>query len=483
MEGHRNMKYEVVMGLEVHIELSCNSKLFCSCPVKFDALPNENTCPACVGLPGLPPVLNKHAVELGIIAGLVTNSKISRNISFDKKSYFYPDLPTGYQITQFFAPICKEGHIEIEVGGNKKTISLKQIHIEEDAGKLVHQGSLSYIDLNRAGVPLIEVVSNPDFRTSDEVIAYLEKLRSLMTFADVSDCKLQEGSMRCDVNISVREEGEEKLGTRTEIKNMSSFRSIIAAIDYESKRHIEVLESNTERLIQETRGWDDDLGETFSMRQKESANDYRYFPNPEIMPVFISEELIDSLRNNLPEMAEEKLIRMTEELNLPLTESKQIVASKSLSDIFDLTLKRYNNPKEVLNWIVVELLSISRGDNKSVDDITIDTKRFADLIEMVDKKTINRNVGKRLLVQLVEDNIDPISYVKENNLSMISDTLSIALIVDDVLNQNPTVVKEYLEGSQKVIGFLIGQIMKKLGGKADPKIVNQLLIEHLEVLR
>ncbi|MCL1830730.1 MAG: Asp-tRNA(Asn)/Glu-tRNA(Gln) amidotransferase subunit GatB [Oscillospiraceae bacterium] len=473
------MKYEVVIGLEVHIELSTESKLFCSCPVKFDAAPNENICPACAGMPGIPPVLNKRAVELGIIAGLVTNSKISSVTAFDKKNYFYPDLPTGYQITQFFAPICKDGYIDIELSDRTKRITLKQIHIEEDAGKLVHTATSTLVDLNRAGVPLIEVVSNPDFSNAEEVIAYLEKLRSLMTFASVSDCKMQEGSMRCDVNLSVRETGAIQLGTRTEIKNMSSFKSITEAIEYESNRHIEALETMSEVLVQETRGWDDDAKETYAMREKENFDDYRYFPNPEIMPVVIDSSVVDKLKRNLPEMAHEKLLRLTEQLKLPVIETKQITASKTLSDIFDSTLALTGNPKEVLNWIVVELLSIQRGENKSVDDIVIDTKKFADIIKMVEQRTINRNVGKKLLQLLVEQDINPTNYVTEHNLIIISDNSSVESVVDEILNTHQGVVSEFLEGNQKVYGFLVGQTMKQLGGKADPKVVNELLRSKL----
>lgn len=476
------MKYEVVMGLEVHLELLCKSKLFCSCPVNFNARPNENICPSCAGMPGIPPVLNEHAIKLGIIAGLVTNCKIATVTSFDKKNYFYPDLPTGYQVTQYFAPICTGGYIDLNTSQGPNRINIKQIHIEEDAGKLVHEGHSSYLDFNRAGVPLVEIVSNPDFRTSEEVIAYLEKLKSLMSFAEVSNCKLQEGSMRCDVNISVREQGATEYGTRTEIKNMSSFKSILSAIEYESQRHIDILETNSNTLIQETRGWDESKGETYSLREKENADDYRYFPNPEIMSYSISSELVDSLRNSLSETAEHKYLRMTKELGLSSDDSKLITSSKTLSDIFDKSLAVVNNPKEVTSWIVVELLSIPRGENKSVDDITIDVKKFADLISLVDKKTINRTVAKKILVQLVEDDVDPIEYVKEHNLGMVSDTVHIGEVIDSILSINQNAVNEYISGNQKVVGFLVGQIMKTLGGKADPKVVNQLLSERLSLL-
>ena len=470
------MKYEVVMGLEIHVELATETKLFCACSAKFGAEANQNVCPACAGMPGMPAVLNKRAVELGIAAAIVTNSEITRPMTFDKKNYFYPDLPAGYQITQFFAPICRNGWVDI---GDKR-ITLKQIHIEEDAGKLVHDGrtGTTLVDFNRASVPLVEIVSNPDFRSADEVIAYLEKLRSLLSFAGVSDCKMQEGSMRCDVNISVREAGSDKLGTRTEIKNMNSLKAITAAIDYEARRHIDALEDGGGGLVQETRRWDDKLGETFAMREKENAVDYRYFPNPELMPVVISEEWIEAVRAGLPETAHDKFERMTERLGMPEYDAKIITGSKNLSDIFDRACAHFNKPKEVANWIIVELLSIAKGDNKGEDDIVIDCEKFAKLMELVDSQAINRNVGKKLLVKVLEG-IDPAAYVEDNKLGMISDAGVIEKAVREVLAENMKSVAEYKSGNQKVTGFLIGRIMRKLDGKADPKAVGALLAEHL----
>ncbi len=475
------MKYEVVMGLEVHVELATESKLFCSCSAKFGAEANENVCPACAGMPGMPAVTNKKAVELGIAAALVTNSEITRTMFFDKKNYFYPDLPTGYQITQLFAPICRNGWVEIETGEGKKKITLKQIHIEEDAGKLVHDNrtGTSLVDFNRASVPLVEIVSNPDFRTAEEVVTYLEKLRSLLSFAGVSDCKLQEGSMRCDVNISVREKGSDKLGTRTEIKNMNSMKAIAAAIEFESQRHIDALETGSEVLVQETRRWDDNIGETFSMREKENATDYRYFPNPEIMPIVISDEWISAVRESLPETAQDKYIRLTQKLGLSEYDSSIITGSKNLADIFDETMKYFNKPKEVVNWIIVELLAIAKGDNKGGDDVKIDCKKFAKLIELVDNNTINRGVGKKLLSLVWKEGIDPDVYVKENNLGMVSDTDMIGQVIKNILTMHSKSVDEYKSGNQKVFGFLMGQVMRELGGKADPQVIKKLLTDLL----
>ena len=472
------MMYEVVMGLEVHVELATESKLFCSCSAKYGADANENVCPACAGMPGMPAVTNKKAVELGIIAAIVTNSEITPVMTFDKKSYFYPDLPAGYQITQWFAPICRNGWVDIETGKTgKKRIALKQIHIEEDAGKLVHDPRTrsSLVDFNRTSVPLVEIVSMPDFRSADEVVAYLEKLRSLLSFAGVSDCKMQEGSMRCDVNISVREKGSEALGTRTEMKNMNSFKAIVRAIEFEKQRHIEALETGCETLIQETRRWDDELGETFSMREKETAADYRYFPNPELMPVRIDREWIEAVRGSLPEPAHVKYERMTEQLGLPEYDSRLITGSLNLSRIFDETLKHFGKPKDVANWIIGDLLGLAKASGKTDEDIAIDCEKFAKVIKMVDDKTINRAVGKKLLVMVVEEGIDPESYVEENMLGMVSDAGLLETAIREVIAENGKTVMEYRSGKQKAFGFLVGQAMKKTAGIADPRSVNELL--------
>ena len=476
------MNYETVMGLEVHVELATESKLFCSCSAKFGADENENVCPACAGMPGMPAVTNKRAVELGLAAAIVTNSEITPVMTFDKKSYFYPDLPAGYQITQWFAPICRNGWVEIDADNNKKRISLKQIHIEEDAGKLIHDPRTrsTLVDFNRTSVPLVEIVSNPDFRSAGEVVAYLEKLRSLLSFAGVSDCKMQEGSMRCDINISVREEGSEALGTRTEVKNMNSLKAIAKAIEYESERHIKALETGCETLVQETRRWDDDRGETFSMREKEEAADYRYFPNPELMPVYIDENWIEAIRSSLPEPAHEKFERMTAVYNLPANESKVITGSKNLSRIFEETLTYSGKPKDVINWIVGDLLSITKAAGSDDESILIDCMKLAAVIKLVDDKTINRATGKKLLAKVYEEDVDPESYVKEQGLGMLDDSGALETAIREVMAENSKSVGEYLGGSQKVFGFLVGQVMRKTGGKADPGAVNEMLRSILE---
>lgn len=473
-------QYEVVMGLEVHVELATNSKLFCSCSAKFGADANENVCPACAGMPGLLPKANKKAIELGIAAALVTNSQITPLISFDKKNYFYPDLSCGYQITQLFAPICTNGRVEIETSEGKKDITLKQIHIEEDAGKLVHSHGVSLVDYNRCSVPLVEIVSNPDFRSAEEVIAYLEKLRALLSFAGVSDCKMQEGSMRCDVNLSVREKGSDKLGIRTEMKNMNSLSAIERAIEYEAQRHIDAIETGCEELVQETRRWDDAAGMSFSMRSKENATDYRYFPNCDIMPIYVSEEWIESVKASLPESAHVKYARMTEELGISAADAKIITKSKKLSDIFDVLMAHKLAAKDVVSWITTDILSLEVADNKSYDDIEIDCHKLAALMKLVDSKQINRKVAKDILQLVYKDGVDPVAYVKENNLGMVSDTGLIEGIIAELLAENPASVAEYKNGNAKVVTFFFGRAMKKTAGKADPAVIREILTKALD---
>ena len=476
------MIYETIIGLEVHVELATETKLFCSCSAKFGADPNENVCPACAGMPGMPAVANKRAVELGIAAGLVTNSQITPVITFDKKNYYYPDLPAGYQITQWAAPVCTKGWVEVETSQGTKLITLKQIHIEEDAGKLVHdqRTGTSLVDFNRTSVPLVEIVSNPDFRTSEEVVAYLEKLRLLLSFAGVSDCKMQEGSMRCDVNVSVREKGSDMLGTRTEIKNMNSLKAISRAIAFETERHIDALETGCETLIQETRRWDDSKGESFAMREKENATDYRYFPNPELMPIIISDEMISSVRDALPESSQSRFERMTLKYGLPEKESRQITDSLALAKIFDDTTALCELPREVLSWMTVDLLAMAKSENKGADDISIDCGKLASLIQMVENKKINRQMGKKILQKVLDEDIDPAEYVKEQGLGMVADDSQLESAIRQILSDNPDSVKQYKDGNQKVVGFFVGKAMRELKGRGDPAAVNETIKKLLD---
>jgi len=478
------MEYEVVMGIEVHVELATESKLFCACSAKFGAGANENICPACAGMPGFLPVLNKAAVELAVKAGLVTGSEITRRITFDKKNYFYPDLSTGYQITQWFSPICKNGRVEIETASGAKTMRLKQIHIEEDAGKLVHMphSSSSMVDYNRAGVPLIEIVSAypPEFRTADEVIAYLKKLQSLLVYAGVSDCKMHEGSMRADINISVRKAGDEKLGTRVEIKNMNSLKAIANAIEYESDRQIEALETGYEELVQETRGWDEEKNMSFSMRSKEDATDYRYFPNADVMPVTVSAEWIESIKSSLPELAHEKLARFAEQYKLSGYDAGILTENRRLSEIFEETALYCGSPKEAANWLISGLLDFVKEDGAEIEDIQIDCKKIAYLITAVLNGVINRPSARAVFHKVYSENIDPEAYIKANNLGMISDDGLLYRACREAVAEDPDGVKKYKNGNAKVFAAFVGGVMRKLKGKANPDMVNEMIKKILD---
>ena len=476
------MQYETVMGLEVHVELATESKLFCSCSAKYGAGPNENVCPACAGMPGLPPVLNKGAVELGIRAALVTNSELAKKITFDKKNYFYPDLSAGYQITQWFSPICKNGWVEIETHLSPKKIRLKQIHIEEDAGKLVHMpnSSSTMVDYNRAGVPLVEIVSKADFRSAEEVLAYIKKLQSILVYAGISDCRMHEGSMRVDVNISVRKIGDEKLGTRIEIKNMNSLKAIANAIEYEKERQIDALETGYEKLVQETRGWDEEKNMSFSMRSKEEATDYRYFPNPEVMPVAITEEWAKKVKAALPELAHQKFGRFVRQYGLGEYDAKILTENKRLSEIFEEITAYCSSPKEVANWLIVELLSLTKNDGREIEDICLDCKKVASLIELVLGNAINRPSAKEIFAKIYREDIDPNEYVKENSLGMISDGDLLHRACAEAIAEDPDGVKKYKNGNAKVFAAFVGGVMRKMKGKANTAIVNEILKKMLD---
>ncbi|MCL1790632.1 MAG: Asp-tRNA(Asn)/Glu-tRNA(Gln) amidotransferase subunit GatB [Peptococcaceae bacterium] len=481
------MKYELVIGLEVHVEMATQSKLFCTCSASFGAEPNENVCPACCGMPGLLPVLNKKAVDLAIAAGLVTNCRINPRSVFDKKNYYYPDLPTSYQITQFYDPICTDGFIDIAVNDNKKdpintkTIRIKQIHIEEDAGKLLHapNSDQSMIDYNRAGVPLVEIVSQPDFRCADEAIAYIEKLRSILRYAGVSDCKMEEGSMRADVNISVRKPGDESFGVRSEIKNMNSLKAIARAIEYEYRRHVDALELGTEELVQETRRWDDTHNRSYAMRTKENATDYLYFPNPDIPPLDISDNWIASVRNALPEMPDVKKARYMTEYALSDYDSAIIAGNKDLADLFDATCGLHPEPKEIANWIIGELLALMKKDDDETAVARIDAPRLAQLIKLVSTNRINRLNAKKVFAAMYRENADPLDYCEKHNLFSESDDTLIKQVINDIINANPKSVEDYKSGKLKAKDFLFGQAMRTLRGNGDPAVIKRLLEEAL----
>ena len=472
--------YEVIIGLEVHAELSTKTKIFCSCPTAFGAAPNTHTCPICMAMPGTLPVLNEKVVEYAVKAGLATNCEISRNSKNDRKNYFYPNLPKSYQISQFDKPLCEHGYVEIEINGEKKKIRLTRIHIEEDAGKLNHDefGGGSLVDLNRAGVPLIEIVSEPDLRSAEEVEQYLRKLKSILEYIEVSDCKMQEGSLRADVNVSIRKKGETKLGTRTEMKNMNSFRSIVRAIEYEVDRQIDVIE-NGGKIDQETLRWDDVSGKTFPMRDKEDAQDYRYFPDPDLVAIKLSEEYIENIKNSLPELPESRKERYLQEYKLSEKDAKLITASKYLSDLFEEAVKVCNNPKAVNNWIISDISRILNETEMEPIQIPFDAKQLGKLVVLIDKGTISSSIGKKVLVELFENPRDPEDIIKEKGWIQISDEGAIKEVVLKILENNPQSIADYKGGKDKALGFLVGQAMKETKGKANPQMLNKMFLEEL----
>ena len=473
--------YEVIIGLEVHAELSTKTKIFCSCPTKFGVAPNTQTCPICMAMPGTLPVLNEKVVEYAVKAGLATNCEISRNSKNDRKNYFYPDLPKAYQISQYDKPLCEHGYVEIDTKEGKKKIRLTRIHIEEDAGKLNHDefagGSL--VDLNRAGVPLIEIVSEPDLRSSEEVEAYLRRLKSILEYIEVSDCKMQEGSFRADVNVSVRKKEDPKLGTRTEMKNMNSFRSITRAIEYEVDRQIDVIEDGGE-VEQETLRWDDVSGKTFPMRDKEDAQDYRYFPDPDLVAIKLSEEYIENIKKSLPELPESRKERYLKEYGLSEKDANIITASKYLSDLFEGAIKVCNNPKAVNNWIISDISRILNETEMEPIEIPFDSQQLGKLIILIDKGTISSSIAKKVLVEMFEHPRDPEEIIKEKGWIQISDEGAIKEVVLKVLEANPQSVADYKGGKDKALGFLVGQAMKETKGKANPQMLNQMFIEELK---
>ena len=474
--------YEIVMGLEVHAELSTKTKIFCNCPTEFGAEPNTHVCPVCMAMPGALPVLNEKVVEYAVKAGLATNCTISRDSKNDRKNYFYPDLPKSYQISQFDKPLCEHGYVEIEdEDGNKKKIRLLRIHIEEDAGKLNHNefGGGSLVDLNRAGVPLIEIVSEPDLRSTKEVEEYLRKLKSILEYIEVSDCKMQEGSFRADVNVSVRKKGAKEFGTRTEMKNMNSFRSIIRGIEYEADRQIELLEEGG-KVEQETLRWDDVSGRTFSMRDKEDAQDYRYFPEPDLVAIRLSEEYIENIKKNLPELPESRKQRYLTEFGLSEKDSNMLTASKYLSNLFEGAEKICKNAKAVANWILSDVSRILNEREEEADAIPFTAEQLAKMIILIDKGTISSAIGKKVLEELFENPKDPEEIIKEKGWIQISDEGAIKEVVLKILEANPGSVADFKAGKDRALGFLVGQAMKETKGKANPQMLNKMFLEELK---
>ncbi len=475
-------QYETVIGLEVHVELATRTKIFCSCSTRFGGAPNTHTCPVCTGMPGSLPVLNRKVVEYAMAVGLAANCQINQLCKFDRKNYFYPDNPQNYQISQLYLPICHDGWVEIETAqGQKKKIGIHEIHMEEDAGKLIHDEweDCSLVDYNRSGVPLIEIVSEPDMRSADEVIAYLEKLRLMIQYLGASDCKLQEGSMRADVNLSVREAGSSEFGTRTEMKNLNSFKAIARAIEGERQRQIELLEDG-KAVIQETRRWDDNKESSKPMRSKEDAKDYRYFPDPDLPPVVISDQWIEKVRSAQPELRDEKMERYQNEYGLPAYDASILTESKAMADLFEETVKLCKKPKEASNWLMVEAMRLLKEKAMEPEEMGLSAASLAALIDMVESKEINRTIAKTVFQEMFDQDLDPRQYVKEHGLGMVADDGALRKAIEQVMEENPQSVADYKSGKTKAMGYLVGQTMKAMKGKADPASVSSMVKEMLE---
>lgn len=476
-----SVQYETVIGLEVHVELATKTKIFCGCSTAFGGAPNTHTCPVCTGMPGALPVLNKRVVELAVSVGLAANCKIHSYCRFDRKNYFYPDNPQNYQISQLYLPICYDGGVEIDTPSGPKVIHIHEIHMEEDAGKLVHDewSDCSLVDYNRSGVPLIEIVSEPDMRSADEVIAYLEKLRMMIQYLGASDCKLQEGSMRADVNLSVRPVGSEQMGTRTEMKNLNSFKAIARAIEGERARQIELLEEG-KTVVQETRRWDDNKEYSYAMRSKEDAQDYRYFPDPDLPPIVLREDWIESIRARQPEMRDTKCARYVSEFDLPEYDAKLLTESKRLADLFEETVQICRKPKKVSNWLMGETLRLLKEKEQDPADLSFSAAHLARLVDLADEGAVNNTVAKEVFEQIFLHDVDPDQYIEEHGLKTISDTGLLTQVITQAMADHPQSVTDYRNGKKKAMGYLVGQVMKAMKGKADPALVNQMLREALE---
>ena len=473
-------QYETVFTFAVNVELATKTKIFCSCSTQFGGAPNTHTCPVCTGMPGSLPVLNKQVVEYAMAIGLATNCDITQVCKFDRKNYFYPDNPQNYQISQLYLPIARNGYVEIEVAGQKKKVRIHEMHMEEDAGKLIHDewDDTSLVDYNRSGVPLVEIVSEPDMRSADEVIAYLEKLRTIVQYLGASDCKLQEGSMRADVNLSVREVGAAEFGTRTEMKNLNSFKAIARAIEGERERQIELIEEG-KQVVQETRRWDDNKESSHAMRSKEDAQDYRYFPEPDLVPIIISDEWIQKVKDRQPELRSEKLERYKKEYDIPQYDAEILTNSKHMADIFEEAAAICGKPKKVSNWLMVETMRLLKENGMEPEDIDFAPENLAALVELTEAGTINSSVAKEVFEKIFAEDIDPKAYVEEHGLKTVNDDGALEEVLRKVIADNPQAVADYQGGKKKALGALVGQTMKTMKGKADPVAINKKLQEML----
>ncbi|MDY3983521.1 MAG: Asp-tRNA(Asn)/Glu-tRNA(Gln) amidotransferase subunit GatB [Veillonellaceae bacterium] len=478
------MKYETVVGLEVHTELKTKSKIFCGCTTEFGGDQNTHVCPVCLGLPGCLPVLNKKVLDYAIKVGLALHCDILGFNKFDRKNYYYPDLPKNFQTSQYDLPICLNGYLDIEVGGKTRRIRITRIHMEEDAGKLVHSGSTistsdsSNVDYNRTGVPLLEIVSEPDMRSGEEARAYVEKLRSILKYLDVSDVRMEEGSLRCDANISVRLVGDDKLGTKTEIKNMNSLSALQKGVEYEALRQAELVDDGGQ-VVQETRTWDDGKGMTLSMRKKEAENDYRYFPEPDLVPLTISDEQIEDARKTLPELPDAKMARFQDEYGLSNEDSRILTALRETADYLDATVKAGADAKGAANWMLGDLSKMVNEANITFKDAPVKPEQLAKMMALITKGTISGKIAKKVLASMWDTGKDPDVIVEEQGLVQITDTGAIEALVKQVIADNPKSVEDFKSGKGKAIGFLVGQVMKASKGKANPGMVNQMLKEEL----
>ena len=481
------MKYEAVIGLEVHTELQTKTKIFCSCRTSFGADPNINVCPVCLGLPGVLPVLNKKVLEYAVRAGLALNCEISRFSKFDRKNYYYPDLPKNFQTSQFDLPICEHGYLDVEVEGEKRRIRITRAHMEEDAGKLVHHGTsitdsdYSLVDYNRTGTPLLEIVSEPDMRSAKEAVAYMEKMRAILQYVGISDCRMEEGSLRCDANVSVRPVGQKELGTKTEIKNINSFKGVERAIEYEAMRQAELLEDGG-KVVQETRTWDEKEGVTKSMRTKEEANDYRYFPEPDLVPFTVSDEYIENIRKSLPELPDARKERYMKEFGLSSEDAVFMTNDKATADYFEAAVDAGADPKACVNWLMGEFASQLSTDGIEIAKAPVSAENLAALLKLISKGTISGKIAKKVFATMWKEGGNPEEIVKAQGLVQISDTAELSKLVDEVVGKNPKAVEDFKAGKKKAVGALVGQIMKATKGKANPRVINELLNKKLQSL-
>ncbi|HDP79898.1 MAG TPA: Asp-tRNA(Asn)/Glu-tRNA(Gln) amidotransferase subunit GatB [Spirochaetes bacterium] len=475
------MEFEPVIGLEVHVQLNTATKIFCGCSTNFGAEPNSQTCPVCLGLPGVLPVLNEEALKKAIMAGIALNARVLPYSKFDRKNYFYPDLPKAYQISQFDKPICLGGHIDVKVKDGTKRVGITRLHMEEDAGKSIHSEDparkVSYVNFNRTGVPLAEIVSEPDIRSSEEAYGYLQNLKTTMKYLDVSDCNMEEGSLRCDVNISLRPAGTEPFGEKVEIKNLNSFRAVKLAIEYEIDRQTEALE-NGEHIIQETRLWDADRNETFSMRSKEETHDYRYFPEPDLPPVILDDDYIENIRKSIPELPGQRYMRFVSEYSIPEYDAEVLTSVRQLADYYEEVISKGASPKRASNWIMSELLA-RVNDPEKIKEFSVGPGMLSSLLALVEDNTISGKTAKTVFDEMIASGKDPVSIVKEQGLTQVSDTAEIESMIDAVIASNPGSVNDYKSGKEKALKFLVGQVMKESRGKANPQMVNEILARKL----